>query len=43
MNWNLLVVVVIIALMILLAIGLKVEIVMLAKRGFDEIRNGIKK
>ena len=42
MNWDLLVVVVIIALMILLAIGLKVEIVMLAKRGFDEIWIGIK-
>ena len=43
MNWDLLVVVVIIALMILLAIGLKGVIVMLAKRGFDEIRNRIKK
>ena len=43
MNWDLLVVVVIIALMILLAIGLKVVIVMLAKRDFDEIRNRIKK
>ena len=43
MNWDWLVVVLIIALMILLAIGLKVVIVMLAKRGFDEIRNRIKK
>lgn len=43
MNRDLLVVVAIIVLMILLAIGLKIVIVMLSKRGFDEIRNGIKK
>lgn len=43
MNRDWLVVVAIIALMILLAIGLKAVIVMLAKRGFDEIRNRIKK
>lgn len=43
MNRDLLVVVAIIVLMILLAIGLKIVIVMLSKRGFDEIRNRIKK
>ena len=43
MNWDLLIVVAIIALMILLAIGLKVVIVLLAKRGLDGIKNRLKK